>query len=100
MCRIIPPEGWVPPFTINEDAFKFPTRLQNLSRLGVRAYQDIWEREREGGTTSIHPSIHTPGRKPTPSKRERRTNEEVIVSFHIRSAHPPTHPPTHRPRPA
>lgn len=61
MCRIIPPEGWVPPFTINEDAFKFPTRLQNLSRLGVRrspfghSQQALNEqkRARDGWTTSI-----------------------------------------------
>lgn len=26
MCRIIPPEGWAPPFTIDPATFKFPTR--------------------------------------------------------------------------
>ena len=35
ICRIIPPEGWTPPFTIDPSTFKFPTRVQNLSRLGV-----------------------------------------------------------------
>jgi histone demethylase JARID1 len=33
MCKIIPPEGWQMPFSLETDTFKFKTRLQKLNRL-------------------------------------------------------------------
>lgn len=41
MCRIIPPEGWAPPFTIDPAAFKFPTRC--VLRGGVVGFLIVCE---------------------------------------------------------
>jgi [histone H3]-trimethyl-L-lysine4 demethylase len=44
VAKIIPPEGWVPPFSIDKQSFKFPTRVQAVHQLqspdhGVAAKQ-------------------------------------------------------------
>uniref|UniRef100_F0W1J5 [histone H3]-trimethyl-L-lysine(4) demethylase n=1 Tax=Albugo laibachii Nc14 TaxID=890382 RepID=F0W1J5_9STRA len=31
ICKIVPPSGWCPPFAINESAFRFRTRIQQLN---------------------------------------------------------------------
>lgn len=31
ICKIVPPEGWRPPFAINERSFRFRTRVQQLN---------------------------------------------------------------------
>lgn len=33
MCRIVPPNGWNPPFAIDKRSFTFPTRVQFLHEL-------------------------------------------------------------------
>lgn len=37
ICRIVPPESWKPPFAINLDSFRFPTKLQAIHQLQARA---------------------------------------------------------------
>jgi histone demethylase JARID1 len=45
MCRIIPPEGWKPPFYINKQTFRFPTRQQAVNelqdRVGLQEQQEF-----------------------------------------------------------
>ncbi|CAL1375354.1 unnamed protein product [Linum trigynum] len=36
ICRIVPPQGWSPPFAINSDSFSFPTKTQAIHQLQVR----------------------------------------------------------------
>jgi [histone H3]-trimethyl-L-lysine4 demethylase len=37
LCRIIPPDDWQPPCTIDRKAFKFPTRIQCVHELQERS---------------------------------------------------------------
>lgn len=39
ICRVVPPEGWKPPFALDKDSFKFPTRVQCVHALQHRAHQ-------------------------------------------------------------
>lgn len=86
MCRIIPPEGWAPPFTIDPATFKFPTRCGFelsgvLGGLGLGLMDGVgldggrrWEgidgaaaarRPRPGSwLPSHHDHIHTPTTTP------------------------------------
>eukprot|EP00879_Flechtneria_rotunda_P018201 GHRR01019091.1.p1 GENE.GHRR01019091.1~~GHRR01019091.1.p1 ORF type:complete len:153 (+),score=35.02 GHRR01019091.1:179-637(+) len=45
ICKIIPPEGWAPPFAINKQNFRFTTRIQAVhelqDRLGLQARQEF-----------------------------------------------------------
>ncbi|CAN1778041.1 Lysine-specific demethylase JMJ17 [Linum perenne] len=36
ICRIVPPEGWSPPFAMNLDSFSFPTKTQAIHQLQAR----------------------------------------------------------------
>jgi hypothetical protein len=36
ICKIVPPEGWKPPFAIDHERFRFRTRIQAVSELMVR----------------------------------------------------------------
>jgi histone demethylase JARID1 len=36
ICKILPPEGWAPPFAIDKRRLKFPTRLQAVHQLQSR----------------------------------------------------------------
>lgn len=33
ICKIVPPAGWAPPFAIDRQAFRFPTRIQAVHEL-------------------------------------------------------------------
>ncbi|POY70604.1 hypothetical protein BMF94_6382 [Rhodotorula taiwanensis] len=37
ICKIVPPEGWRPPFAIDTETFRFKTRLQQLNSLEASA---------------------------------------------------------------
>lgn len=37
ICKIVPPEGWRPPFSIDTETFRFKTRLQQLNSLEASA---------------------------------------------------------------
>lgn len=47
ICKIIPPEGWAPPFAIDKQSFKFPTNIQAIhelqERLGLQAQHEFHE---------------------------------------------------------
>lgn len=47
IAKIIPPEGWAPPFAINKQAFRFTTKIQAIhelqDRLGLQARQEFHE---------------------------------------------------------
>ena len=36
IVKIVPPEGWRPPFAINKETFKFSTRVQSINELQRR----------------------------------------------------------------
>jgi histone demethylase JARID1 len=36
ICQIVPPKEWKPPFAINKETFKFPTRIQNIHEMQHR----------------------------------------------------------------
>ncbi|KAM0753831.1 JmjC-domain-containing protein [Meredithblackwellia eburnea MCA 4105] len=37
ICKIVPPEGWRPPFALNTETFRFKTRLQKLNSMEASA---------------------------------------------------------------
>lgn len=47
ICKIVPPEGWAPPFAIDKRRLKFPTRLQAVHQLQSRdtsaALKQFWD---------------------------------------------------------
>lgn len=45
ICKIVPPTGWRPPFVIDEDKFRFTTRLQKLNTVDAsnRAHMNLLE---------------------------------------------------------
>ncbi|XP_010545786.1 PREDICTED: lysine-specific demethylase 5C isoform X2 [Tarenaya hassleriana] len=36
ICKIVPPESWKPPFALNLESFRFPTKTQEIHRLQAR----------------------------------------------------------------
>lgn len=36
ICKIVPPEGWKPPFALDVDSFSFPTKTQAIHQLQAR----------------------------------------------------------------
>lgn len=47
ICKIIPPDGWAPPFAIDKQSFRFTTNIQAIhelqERLGLQAQQEFHE---------------------------------------------------------
>ncbi|KAK4058769.1 hypothetical protein OIO90_000215 [Microbotryomycetes sp. JL221] len=37
ICKVVPPEGWRPPFALNTETFRFKTRLQQLNSMEASA---------------------------------------------------------------
>ncbi|SCV69106.1 BQ2448_2126 [Microbotryum intermedium] len=68
ICKVVPPEGWRPPFALNTEAFRFKTRLQQLNsmeataRASLNFLEQLYLFHRQQGSVGIH--IPTIGGKP------------------------------------
>ncbi|GAA5978531.1 hypothetical protein JCM10908_004391 [Rhodotorula pacifica] len=68
ICKIVPPEGWRPPFSIDTETFRFKTRLQQLNSLEASAraslnfLEQLYLFHRQQGSSGI--TIPSIGGKP------------------------------------
>ncbi|ORY58689.1 JmjC domain, hydroxylase-domain-containing protein [Leucosporidium creatinivorum] len=68
ICKIVPPEGWRPPFALDSETFRFKTRLQQLNsmeasaRASLNFLEQLYLFHRQQGNSGI--SIPTIGTKP------------------------------------
>ncbi|GAA5968292.1 hypothetical protein JCM11641_003799 [Rhodosporidiobolus odoratus] len=66
ICKIVPPEGWRPPFAIPTETFRFKTRLQQLNsmeasaRAGLNFLEQLYlfHRQQGNGTGMTIPTIN------------------------------------------